>query len=255
MCRYCREFLEQVTVSVVANGKVTVRWSDAICSGVQVNSLLVPESLALSRTDLLCGQIYCFSHKFSSSGISLIVAFADPCNSLCNADTRLFLPANYDDLYQWSVENYSDFWAEFWKYSNIVCSRLYDEVSPGLILQPVQHKEEINWCYNQSFDPFLGTLGSDMSNWSSSEFPGVVDGGVFCCWCTLGQWNIEFYCPEQFCCSVLVPCAPFFVSTCSWGFCQCISFCFRIVLVEYHPDFVNAGILSSSCLPSLSQFW
>uniref|UniRef100_A0A8C3V9B6 Acetoacetyl-CoA synthetase n=1 Tax=Catharus ustulatus TaxID=91951 RepID=A0A8C3V9B6_CATUS len=36
--------------------------------------------------------------------------------------------ANYDDLYQWSVESYSDFWAEFWKYSNIVCSRLYDEV-------------------------------------------------------------------------------------------------------------------------------
>ncbi|KAK4813200.1 hypothetical protein QYF61_017635 [Mycteria americana] len=36
--------------------------------------------------------------------------------------------ANYDDLYQWSVESYSDFWAEFWKYSNIICSRLYDEV-------------------------------------------------------------------------------------------------------------------------------
>uniref|UniRef100_A0A8B9RYR3 Acetoacetyl-CoA synthetase n=1 Tax=Accipiter nisus TaxID=211598 RepID=A0A8B9RYR3_9AVES len=36
--------------------------------------------------------------------------------------------ANYDDLYQWSVESFSDFWAEFWKYSNIICSRLYDEV-------------------------------------------------------------------------------------------------------------------------------
>ncbi|XP_054248663.1 acetoacetyl-CoA synthetase isoform X2 [Indicator indicator] len=36
--------------------------------------------------------------------------------------------ANYNDLYQWSVESFSDFWAEFWKYSNIVCSRLYDEV-------------------------------------------------------------------------------------------------------------------------------
>ncbi|OXB58761.1 hypothetical protein ASZ78_012357 [Callipepla squamata] len=36
--------------------------------------------------------------------------------------------ANYNDLYQWSVESFADFWAEFWKYSNIVCSRLYDEV-------------------------------------------------------------------------------------------------------------------------------
>uniref|UniRef100_A0A8D2QHZ2 Acetoacetyl-CoA synthetase n=1 Tax=Zonotrichia albicollis TaxID=44394 RepID=A0A8D2QHZ2_ZONAL len=35
---------------------------------------------------------------------------------------------NYDELYQWSVESYSDFWAEFWKFSNIICSRLYDEV-------------------------------------------------------------------------------------------------------------------------------
>uniref|UniRef100_A0A8C3M003 Acetoacetyl-CoA synthetase n=1 Tax=Chrysolophus pictus TaxID=9089 RepID=A0A8C3M003_CHRPC len=36
--------------------------------------------------------------------------------------------SNYNDLYQWSVESFADFWAEFWKYSNIVCSRLYDEV-------------------------------------------------------------------------------------------------------------------------------
>ncbi|XP_075574909.1 acetoacetyl-CoA synthetase isoform X2 [Pelecanus crispus] len=36
--------------------------------------------------------------------------------------------ANYDDLYQWSVESYADFWAEFWKYSNIICSCPYDEV-------------------------------------------------------------------------------------------------------------------------------
>lgn len=38
------------------------------------------------------------------------------------------LAANYDELYQWSVEHYSDFWAEFWKFSGIVFSRLYDEV-------------------------------------------------------------------------------------------------------------------------------
>ncbi|XP_066870985.1 acetoacetyl-CoA synthetase isoform X4 [Kogia breviceps] len=34
---------------------------------------------------------------------------------------------NYDDLYRWSVESYSDFWAEFWKFSGIVFSRMYDE--------------------------------------------------------------------------------------------------------------------------------
>lgn len=40
-----------------------------------------------------------------------------------------FLLGNYDDLYHWSVRSYSDFWAEFWKFSGIVHSRMYDEVS------------------------------------------------------------------------------------------------------------------------------
>ncbi|KAK1328238.1 hypothetical protein QTO34_011805 [Cnephaeus nilssonii] len=31
-------------------------------------------------------------------------------------------------LVLWSVESYSDFWAEFWKFSGIVSSRMYDEV-------------------------------------------------------------------------------------------------------------------------------
>ncbi|ELK14257.1 Acetoacetyl-CoA synthetase [Pteropus alecto] len=35
---------------------------------------------------------------------------------------------NYNDLYRWSIESYSDFWAEFWKFSRIVYSRMYDEV-------------------------------------------------------------------------------------------------------------------------------
>ncbi|XP_066227277.1 acetoacetyl-CoA synthetase isoform X1 [Saccopteryx leptura] len=35
---------------------------------------------------------------------------------------------NYDELYQWSVESYSDFWAEFWKFSGLISSRMYDEV-------------------------------------------------------------------------------------------------------------------------------
>ncbi|XP_058512711.1 acetoacetyl-CoA synthetase isoform X2 [Ochotona princeps] len=35
---------------------------------------------------------------------------------------------NYNDLYHWSVASYSDFWAEFWKFSGLVFSRMYDEV-------------------------------------------------------------------------------------------------------------------------------
>ncbi|KAM5312001.1 acetoacetyl-CoA synthetase isoform 2-T2 [Glossophaga mutica] len=35
---------------------------------------------------------------------------------------------NYHDLYQWSVESYADFWAEFWRFSGVVSSRMYDEV-------------------------------------------------------------------------------------------------------------------------------
>lgn len=35
---------------------------------------------------------------------------------------------SYHDLYQWSVESYADFWAEFWKFSGIVSSRMYEEV-------------------------------------------------------------------------------------------------------------------------------
>ncbi|XP_038646222.1 acetoacetyl-CoA synthetase [Scyliorhinus canicula] len=36
--------------------------------------------------------------------------------------------ANYNELYQWSVENYPEFWAEFWKFSGIIYSHHYSEV-------------------------------------------------------------------------------------------------------------------------------
>ncbi|OCU01999.1 acetoacetyl-CoA synthetase [Xenopus laevis] len=36
--------------------------------------------------------------------------------------------ANYNELYQWSVEFYPEFWAEFWDFSGIVHSKTYDEV-------------------------------------------------------------------------------------------------------------------------------
>lgn len=70
--------------------------------------------------------------------------------------TYLLLPANYDDLYQWSVESFSDFWAEFWKYSNIVCSRLYDEVSAALKQSTATQRG--NKPVLQSLDLFLEPL-------------------------------------------------------------------------------------------------
>lgn len=51
----------------------------------------------------------------------------------CNHKYYLLLLANYNELYQWSLEFYPDFWAEVWKYSGIVCSRLYDEVSQFML--------------------------------------------------------------------------------------------------------------------------
>ncbi|XP_025257912.1 acetoacetyl-CoA synthetase isoform X2 [Theropithecus gelada] len=59
---------------------------------------------------------------------------------------------NYDDLYHWSVESYSDFWAEFWKFSGIVFSREYDEVvdtSKGIADVPEWFKgSRLNYAEN-----------------------------------------------------------------------------------------------------------
>uniref|UniRef100_A0A2K6E0H2 Acetoacetyl-CoA synthetase n=1 Tax=Macaca nemestrina TaxID=9545 RepID=A0A2K6E0H2_MACNE len=59
---------------------------------------------------------------------------------------------NYDDLYRWSVESYSDFWAEFWKFSGIVFSRVYDEVvdtSKGIADVPEWFKgSRLNYAEN-----------------------------------------------------------------------------------------------------------
>uniref|UniRef100_K7F639 Acetoacetyl-CoA synthetase n=1 Tax=Pelodiscus sinensis TaxID=13735 RepID=K7F639_PELSI len=62
------------------------------------------------------------------------------------------LLVNYNELYQWSVESYSDFWAEFWKFSGIVYSRLYDEVvdpSKGIADVPEWFKgSRLNYAEN-----------------------------------------------------------------------------------------------------------
>uniref|UniRef100_A0A8C0JCY6 Acetoacetyl-CoA synthetase n=1 Tax=Chelonoidis abingdonii TaxID=106734 RepID=A0A8C0JCY6_CHEAB len=60
--------------------------------------------------------------------------------------------ASYNELYQWSVESYSDFWAEFWKFSEIVFSRLYEEVvdpSKGIADVPEWFKgSRLNYAEN-----------------------------------------------------------------------------------------------------------
>ncbi len=34
----------------------------------------------------------------------------------------------YEELYQWSIENIAEFWAEAWKFTGIVSSKGFDEV-------------------------------------------------------------------------------------------------------------------------------
>ncbi|MCC6498754.1 MAG: acetoacetate--CoA ligase [Anaerolineales bacterium] len=44
--------------------------------------------------------------------------------------------ALYSDLYQWSVENISDFWAEVWDFAEIKASKKYDSVVTDLSVMP-----------------------------------------------------------------------------------------------------------------------
>ncbi|TRY55650.1 hypothetical protein DNTS_008844 [Danionella cerebrum] len=44
-----------------------------------------------------------------------------------NRDFGLNL-ANYNDLFQWSVDSYPEFWAQVWKFCGITCSKMYEEV-------------------------------------------------------------------------------------------------------------------------------
>lgn len=46
--------------------------------------------------------------------------------------TTLCPSANYNDLYQWSVDNYSEFWGQVWRFCGVVSSKPYEEVSPTL---------------------------------------------------------------------------------------------------------------------------
>ncbi|XP_075032973.1 acetoacetyl-CoA synthetase [Mixophyes fleayi] len=60
--------------------------------------------------------------------------------------------ANYNDLYQWSVAFYPEFWGEFWDFSGIVFSRMYNEVidrSKGIADVPEWfHGSNLNYAEN-----------------------------------------------------------------------------------------------------------
>lgn len=47
--------------------------------------------------------------------------------------------ANYDDLYQWSIQNYPEFWAEVWRFCGVVSSRKYEEVQSLSISEAEMH--------------------------------------------------------------------------------------------------------------------
>lgn len=51
----------------------------------------------------------------------------DRFRTLVNREFGLNL-ANYNDLYQWSVDSYPEFWAQVWKFCGITCSKMYEEV-------------------------------------------------------------------------------------------------------------------------------
>ncbi|XP_049326545.1 acetoacetyl-CoA synthetase [Astyanax mexicanus] len=59
----------------------------------------------------------------SSKRVTQLDAFRAHCNRQHGVNT-----ANYNELYQWSVENHAEFWAEVWKFCGITCSKMYDEV-------------------------------------------------------------------------------------------------------------------------------
>uniref|UniRef100_A0A3B3HT90 Acetoacetyl-CoA synthetase n=1 Tax=Oryzias latipes TaxID=8090 RepID=A0A3B3HT90_ORYLA len=51
----------------------------------------------------------------------------DTFRTQINADYGLNL-ANYNQLYQWSVDSYPDFWGEVWRFCGIISSKTYEEV-------------------------------------------------------------------------------------------------------------------------------
>ncbi|MGD9183124.1 MAG: acetyl-coenzyme A synthetase N-terminal domain-containing protein, partial [Desulfobacterales bacterium] len=45
----------------------------------------------------------------------------------------------YASLYDWSIENISDFWAAFWKFAGVIHSKSYDQVVDDATKMPGAH--------------------------------------------------------------------------------------------------------------------
>ena len=60
-----------------------------------------------------------------------ITRFMDTVSARRNLNLR-----SYAELYQWSVENISDFWAAVWEFSEIKASKPYDQVVEDLTKFP-----------------------------------------------------------------------------------------------------------------------
>lgn len=58
-----------------------------------------------------------------------------------------YFEANYNDLYQWSVDSYPEFWAKVWTFCGITCSKMYEEVGFFLLLFGLLYI----YCINQLF--------------------------------------------------------------------------------------------------------
>ena len=63
------------------------------------------------------------------------------------------LPLNFDsyfDLHKWSIDNLEDFWSEFWKFSGIKYSKIYDSILDGPVMPGAQWfvGSELNYAQN-----------------------------------------------------------------------------------------------------------
>ncbi|EMP26513.1 Acetoacetyl-CoA synthetase [Chelonia mydas] len=98
----------------------------------------------------ICVAVVLLGQMLYTSGRDLSIELMTPAP--ISTLIYILLLATYNELYQWSVESYSDFWAEFWKFSEIVFSHLYDEVvdpSKGIADVPEWFKgSRLNYAEN-----------------------------------------------------------------------------------------------------------
>ena len=90
--------------------------------------------------------------------------------------------ADYDALYQWSVENIPDFWAEMWRFAGIIASQGYDKVIDDVAKMPGARwfpDAKLNYAENLlagAPDAALAFWGEDKvkRHWSKAELTAEV---------------------------------------------------------------------------------